>query len=322
MPYKSNAPQILDAINNSNHILLVSHEKPDGDTLGASLALAHFLTKENKKHKHFCPDKPADYFSFLPKIENIIHDYDLINLTDHDLIIAIDCGDIKRTGIADDLYKIKDTINIINIDHHQSNDFFGHYNLVITNASSTSEIIYNFFNFHKIKLDKYIATNLLTGILTDTMNFTNAATTQESLQIASELLKAGARVNQIINQISKNKDFVALRLWGKILSRIEYNPQYNFAYTVFTKQDLAEHNIKPEAVDGLANFLSNLQDVDFILILNEEDNNLIKGSLRTTKNNVDVSKLAAKLGGGGHKKAAGFKINGQLIKTSDGWQIK
>ena len=321
MLYQQTIPQILEAINNSNHILLVSHEKPDGDTLGSSLALSQFLSQKGKQHKHFCLDKPASYFAFLPKIENIISDYKLIDLSDHDLIIAIDCGAIARTGIASDLLNLKGKTIIVNIDHHQSNDNFGHYNLVVPNASSTSEIIYNFFILNKIPIDKYMATSLMTGILTDTMNFTNAITTQESLKAASDLLSLGARVNQIVTNLSQNKDLTALKLWGKILSRLEINHQKNFAYTVVTKEDLAEAQIPLEAVDGLANFLSNLQDVDYILVLTQIDDETIKGSLRTTKDNIDVAKIAKDLGGDGHKKAAGFKIKGKLVKTGSGWEV-
>lgn len=323
MPYKQVAPQILESINNSNHILLVSHEKPDGDTLGASLAMAHFLDKIQKKHKHFCIDSHAGYLNYLPKIENIINDYNLIDLNEHDLIITIDCGDINRTQIADDLIKFKEKLTLINIDHHASNNHFGHYNLVIPEASSTSEIIYNFFYFHDIKIDKHIATSLLTGILTDTMNFTNAATTQESLKIAAELLNQGAKINQIITKITQNKDLAALKLWGKLFSRLEFNPRYNFVYTVITQEDINGNNISAEAIrEGLANFLSTIKDVDFILVLTQETDTLIKGSFRTTKNNINVAKLAQALGGGGHPKAAGFTVNGQLIKTKTGWQIK
>ncbi len=323
MPYKSVAPQILDSIKKSNHILLISHEKPDGDTLGASLAMAHFFDRENKKYKHFCPDKPPAYFNFLPKIEKIIFNYKLIELKEHDLILIIDCGDLKRTKIENDLILIKEEKNIINIDHHQSNNNFGRLNLVVPQASSTSEIIYNFFTFNAIDIDKYMATSLLTGILTDTMNFTNAATNHESLKIASHLLAKGARVNQIISQISQNKNLKALKLWGNILSRLEFNPQYNAAYTVITKEDLKDKQVSLEdARDGLANFLSNLQDIDFILVLSEEDDNIIKGSLRTTKENIDVSQIAKLLGGGGHKKAAGFKIAGKLAKDEKGWYIE
>lgn len=322
MIYKQVAPQILDAIKKANNILLISHEKPDGDTLGASLAVAQFLDKQGKTHVHFCADKHAAYFSYLPKIENIINDSNKIELTDHDLIITIDCGDIKRTGLAENLLALKDQLTLINIDHHVTNNNFGRHNLVVPTASSTSEIIFNFFAYNNIEVDKYMATSLLTGILTDTMNFTNAATTQESLKIAAELLNKGARVNQIVSSVTKNKNLNSLKLWGEVLSRLEYNPQYNFAYTVITQNDLQENNISAEeAGDGLANFLSTIEDIDFILVLIQDNDNLVKASLRTTKDHIDVAQMAQAFGGGGHQKAAGFSIKGQLLKTKEGWQV-
>lgn len=323
MPYRKVAPQILDQICKANHILLISHEKPDGDTLGASLALSNFLTKQGKRHKHFCADPHPEYFNYLPRIEYLSNNYQKINLNEHDLIITIDCGDIRRTKIHDDLIKYKNKFVLINIDHHISNDHFGHYNMVIPEASSTSEIIYQFFAYHNIEIDKYIATSLLTGILTDTMSFTNAATTQDSLIIAAELLKKGGKINKIVQKVSQNKNLNSLKLWGKVLSRLQYNSQYNFAYTVITQKDLQQNKITAEeARDGLANFLSTIEDVDFILVLTEEEKNLIKASLRTTKDHINVAEMANAFGGGGHPKAAGFSAKGKLIKTLEGWQVR
>lgn len=321
MIYRQTAPKILAAIQNANHPLLISHEKPDGDTLGASLALAHYFHKTNKPHKHFCIDKPAEYFNYLSKIENLITDYNRINLADHDLVIIVDCGTITRTGISQDLLGQKDRIKIINIDHHQTNDNYGHLNLVIPHASSTCEIFYKFFVVNNIEIDKYMATSLMTGIITDTMNFTNGATTQDSLEIASKLLNYGARSNQIISSISQNKNLLSLKLWGKVFSRLEYNPEFNFVYTVIAQSDLTEYQMTAdEASDGLSNFLSTIEDIDFIVVLTERDENTIKGSLRTTKDQIDVSQIAGLFNGGGHKKASGFKVERATIAAGLDWK--
>ncbi|MCX6739912.1 MAG: bifunctional oligoribonuclease/PAP phosphatase NrnA [Candidatus Parcubacteria bacterium] len=310
---------ILNAIIEAKNPLIICHEKPDGDTLGASLALSRFLANTQKVHKHFCVDKPANYFSYLPKIENLITDLALLNIIDHDLIITVDCGAIERTGIFEEIKKYN--ITLINIDHHQSNNNFGHLNLVVPQASSTSEILYDFFQAHQIEIDKYMATNLLTGIITDTMNFTNAATTNDSLKIASELLNLGARINQIISSISQNKNIDALKLWGKILYRLEHNPEYNFAFTAIAKKDLEECQItSPESLDGMANFLSLIQDVNFIIVMTEEDNNQIKVSLRTVRDEIDMAEIAQKMGGGGHRKAAGFKIDITALSADTDWK--
>ncbi|MCX6744928.1 MAG: bifunctional oligoribonuclease/PAP phosphatase NrnA [Candidatus Parcubacteria bacterium] len=321
MIYRQTAPKIMNAIQNANHPLLISHEKPDGDTLGASLALAHYFHKNNKPHKHFCIDTPPDYFNYLPKIEKIITDYKQINLADHDLVIIIDCGNIQRTGIGQDLLGQKDRLKIINIDHHQTNDHYGHLNLVVPNASSTCEILYKFFAINKIELDKYMATSLLTGIITDTMNFTNAGTTQDCMEIASKLLTNGARTNQIIGSLNQNKNLLGLKLWGKVFSRLEYNQEFNFVYTVIAQADLIEYQMTAdEASDGLSNFLSTLEDIDFIAVLTERDQDTIKGSLRTTKDSVDVSQIASLFNGGGHKKASGFKVARNMITEEIDWK--
>jgi phosphoesterase RecJ-like protein len=321
MIYRQTAPKILAALQNANHPLLISHEKPDGDTLGASLALAHYFQKNNKIHKHFCADKAPEYFNYLPRIENLITDYGQINLAAHDLVIAIDCGTIDRTGIGQALLEQKDRLTLINIDHHQTNDHYGHLNLVLPDASSTCEIFYKFFNIAKIEIDKYMATSLLTGIITDTMNFTNGATTQDCLAIASKLLNQGARSNQIINSVTQNKNLLSLKLWGKVFSRLEFNQEFNFIYTVIAQEDLTEYQMTAdEASDGLSNFLSTIEDIDFIAVLTEKDQATIKGSLRTTKDEVDVSQIAGFFGGGGHKKAAGFKVDRKDLAQTADWK--
>ncbi|MBN1326302.1 DHH family phosphoesterase [Candidatus Falkowbacteria bacterium] len=314
------AKQIYKAINTARYPLLISHENPDGDTLGASLALSYHLNNGGRSYEHFCIDKPAYYFSFLPQIEKINSNQSKVNLKNHDLVITIDCGSIKRTGLGDNLEKMKNDLSIINIDHHQSNDLFGHYNLVNPTASSTSEIMYKFFEINSIKIDKYIATALLTGILSDTMNFTNAATTKDSLKIASTLLECGARTSQILNNLMQNRNLFTLKFWGKILSQTQIQPEYNFAYTAIDYDDFISAKIEREDIDGLANFLSTLQDVNFILVLSEEEDAAIKGSLRTTKDNIDVSKIAKIFGGGGHKKAAGFRVEKNVIIGTLDWK--
>ena len=317
MIYRQAAFGILKAIKNANHPLLISHEQPDGDTLGAGLALSHFLDKKKIPHKYFCIDKPAEYFSYLPKIEVVISDKKQIDLNEHDMIITVDCADLNRTALGEEIEQIKDRIILINIDHHQTNNLFGHHNLVMANASSTSEIVYQFLDFAQIEPDKYMATNLLTGIISDTTNFTNSATTKESLEIAAKLLNRGARISHIIKSLTQNKSLASLKIWGKILSRLEFDRQYNFAYTIITQKDLAEDQISKEELDGLANFLNLLQEAEFVLLLTEESQDFIKGSFRTTKDHIDVAELAQTLSGGGHKKAAGFKIERKSIPDGD-----
>jgi len=323
-----NAPTIYRQIQNANNILVVSHYDPDGDALGSALAISLFLDKFQKNHTVFNKTVPAKYFDYLPRIEQIITPRPgsgqaeiPLNLELFDLIIALDCGDIDRTGIVE-LLNAHDHYQLVNIDHHISNNNYGHHNLVMPQSSSTSEIIYNFLQYHSQEIDKDIATCLLTGIITDTMNFTNSGTTNDSLKIASELLKKGARITQVTDAIIRNKKINALKLWGQIFDRLQLNERYGIGYTVIRQQDFSDFDIEEDSLDGMANFLNSLNNVKAILILQEKDNNVIKGSFRTTRDDVDVSKLAAMFGGGGHRKAAGFRINGRLVETATGWQIQ
>jgi len=312
--------KIFEAISEANHILLISHQRPDGDTLGSALALAETFDNLNKNYTHFCLGKPSPYFYFLPKIENIFHNLEDLFLNQFDLIITLDCGDLGQTGIERELLEIIKKISLINIDHHKTNENFGQLNLVIKEASSTSEIVYKFLNHFNFEINKNIATCLLTGILTDTGNFTNGATTVSALKIASDLLIRGARFNQITFSTSKNKSLAILKLWGRILSRLEEN-DLGVVFTVITLKDLEESELDREALEGVANFLNNLAGLRIILVLKEEENGFIKGSLRSNDDVLDVSEIAKFLGGGGHKKAAGFTIKGQLVEVDGKWKV-
>jgi phosphoesterase RecJ-like protein len=314
------AKKIFDSISEANNILLIAHRRPDGDALGSLLALAKTLDGLGKNYTSFCSGSASPYFYFLPGIEKISHEPEDLLLNQFDLIITLDCGDLGQTGISEKIEEALDDASLVNIDHHRTNENFAHFNLVIKEASSTSEIIYRFFKNFNLEIDKDIATCLLTGILTDTGNFTNSATTVSALKVASDLLIQGARFNQINLNTSKNKSLAILKLWGRILARLEEN-ESGVVSTVITLNDLEESDLDPEALEGVANFLNNLAGARTVLVLKEEEGDLIKGSLRSNDDAVDVSRIAQFLGGGGHRKAAGFTIKGQLAEINGKWRV-
>lgn len=314
------AQKILSQIDLANNILLVGHKKPDGDGLGALCALSRFLKQENKKYRVFCVDKVPRQYLFLPFIEEVENDLEQAKEFNPDLIIVLDTGDLRHAGLADYISDLSQPF-IINIDHHPSNENYGQINLVDVEAVATSEIIYRFFKEVKFNISKDVATCLLTGIIFDTNNFTNPNTTFPSLQATSDLLKSGARLPQINDNTIRNKNLPTLQLWGEVLMRLKYNPEFNIATTIITQKDLEKYQVDPDVVDGLSNFLNNLSGVNAAIILKEEDEGIIKGSMRTNSDFIDLSKLAKILGGGGHRKAAGFTVKGKLKETKDGWQI-
>jgi phosphoesterase RecJ-like protein len=311
--------KIKEELAQARHVLVVAHQHPDGDGLGALSALGLYLKAQGKEYRLFCADQPGQAYNFLPLNHEITTNPDVFK--DHfDAIVVVDSGDLKYAGI--DRYLNKSNYGVlINIDHHASNNHFGDVNLVITAASSASEIIYRLFRAWQFSINKEIATALLSGIIFDTGVFSNSATTLSALEAASHLLNLGARHREINQNTLRNKSLGMLKLWGRAFERLDFNQEYNWAFTVLTQADFAECGVAGEAGDGLTNFFNELSGVKVILVLIEQPDGQIKGSLRTTFEDVDLAAIAKGWGGGGHKKAAGFTIAGRLLYNEGKWQI-
>lgn len=310
----------LYLLRKSRNIVLIGHRKPDSDTIGSMLALNLALKKQAKKNiLCACVDPIPKRFRFLPGATDIFQLENVLDkIKEADLIVTLDCGSYELTGLS--LFSQIRTF-LINIDHHQDSSFFGNINIVKGNTSSTSEIIYEILNKAKISIDKDMATCLLAGIFGDTDSFKNVNTTNRTLTITSHLLAVGANLKQITRHTLQDKSLSTLRLWGRILSRIKKHEDFNIISAVITQEDLAKTHALEEDLEGIANFLNSIPDVRASIILTERRNGEIKGSLRTLNDKVDVSKLARLLGGGGHKKAAGFTLLGKLKKEKSGWKI-
>jgi phosphoesterase RecJ-like protein len=230
----------------------------------------------------------------------------------------LDAGDLGHAGVGEYLGE-SDRARIINIDHHVVNAEYGAVNLVESRASSTSEIIYRLVKSFGIRFSPEAATSFLTGIITDTSFFVNAATSTEAMAAAGEMLQAGAEYNKIHRRLFKNKSLMAIGLWGKAFLRLSYNTEYGIATTAIKLSDY-EGSEGEEAMEGITNYLCATLKVPVILALREVAGGKVKGSLRTVTD-IDVSALAKAFGGGGHKKAAGFTVDGRLEETEEGWQI-
>lgn len=303
--------QIHHHIKQSKKIVVVPHRNPDGDALGSATAFFEYLEKNGKNGTLFCLTPLADYWHFLAHAFKTVSDPAIFNDSEIDTIVVLDSGDLNYAGINNFLTDSK--ASLINIDHHPANGRYGMLNLVVPGASSTTEVLYNFFRHNAIPVNQRMASSLLTGILTDTDNFRNAATSAEAMAIAGELLRLGGNINMIKTSVMKNKSVETLRLWGLALSRLTKHEELNLTYTYITQNDWQNYRLNENETEGIANFLNNLEETTKMsLVLKETDDGNVKGSLRTTRNDVDVSEIAKKLGGGGHKKAAGFTIKGTI----------
>lgn len=320
----------------ANKVILVSHRDPDGDTFGSATALAEYLLQLKKDFKIYCSTPVPPKLRFLPNpvftSELSVFDDETQKerlytpgsshlpalLTGGNLAILLDCGDIKQAGFRDmeDARK-KITGKIINIDHHATNAGYGDLNLIMPGAASTTEIIFHFFKHNNIRVNHNMATSLLTGIITDTGNLFYPSASESTFKTAGELLRAGANWNAIQNWTAKDKSLNLLKLWGVALGRLKTMEETEIAYTYLALKDMKEFGVSEMETDGIANFLNQIDGAKISLFLKETAGGKIKGSLRATRDDVDVSVIAKKLGGGGHKKAAGFMIDGTVQDALD-----
>ena len=250
-----------------------------------------------------------------------------------DLIFVLDAPDLDRLGaVYDNNTDLFYETPIINIDHHPGNEYFGKINWVDLTATSTSEILVSLIESlsrDKQLLDAEVATCLLTGITEDTGSFQNTNTTPKSLTIAAQMVAAGARQQEIIQKIYKTKQLSTLKLWGAILSRIVKEDE-NFIWSYADKEDFIATGSKENETKGvLDELLKTVPNIDFALLLSEKSDG-VHGSMRATKKDVDVSKIAKLFNGGGHQQAAAFQIKDasfeetkmQIIQTIKEYKTK
>ncbi len=306
------AQKIHSEIKRAKHILLIPHQNPDGDALGSLTAMADFLQREKKIFDAFCATGITPKLAYLPHIERVKNDPTIWQDTSIDLIIVFDSGDLRYAGVAGYIEALPKKPTIIAIDHHVTNEHYGDLNLVIPGASSTAEVLYHFFVHNRITVTPTMATSLLTGLLTDTDRFSNGATSASALATGQALLNRGGNLNQIRDAVFNDKTVDTLRLWGAVLSRFEKHAVLDLVYTHVTLDDLANYHADEAAIEGIANYTNHLRDGRAALVLKETAPHIFKGSFRTTRDDVDVSRWAKALGGGGHKKAAGFTVTGSL----------
>lgn len=312
-------------IEEAHNILFVTHDRPDGDALSSVGIMIEMAEKFKKKYTAFCNSNPTDNFYFLPHIEKIISKKDF-DFSQFDLIIALDCGSMQRTELPIRIKNRKKEQFVIEFDHHPKVDNYSDLEIRNPEAVATTEILYYFLKINKVKITKNIANCILTGILTDTANFLYPSTSESAVSIASEMLVYGAQFPRIVQNTWQNKSLSDMKLWGMALNNLKINKKYNFAFSVLTLEEINKEDGNEDAFDAISGFLSNLHGVKGVIFLREEKdlktgNAQIKGSIRSSYPNIDVSKLAVALGGGGHAKASGFILEGRINKEGNKWKI-
>ncbi|PIZ76165.1 hypothetical protein COY05_02165 [Candidatus Peregrinibacteria bacterium CG_4_10_14_0_2_um_filter_38_24] len=295
----------------ASNVLVLSHRKPDGDTLGAAIAFKIWLGKVGKNVTLACIDKPSKVFSFLPFIGEYV---DKFELKDFDYIVFVDCGASYMTNFQveySDLFS--SGIPILNVDHHASNDNFGTVNIVDVLASSATTIIYRFFKFLGVEIDENMATCLLSGVYGDTGSFMHSNTSKEVFEIASDLISRGADFKIIVKSLFRSNTVNGLKLWGRVLEKAFKTPD-DVLVSVIKEDEYASCDASPDQLSGVIDYLNMVPGTRFAVLLNEDRRGNVKGSFRTRLDDLDLSKVVADFGGGGHPKASGFSMKGKLVE--------
>ena len=307
---KNEVNRIGDAIKQAETILLICHRNPDCDTIGSALGLYHTLIELKKKPFIACVDPTPPVMDFMPGIEVVKEGIEHI---DYDLIIIMDAGAEVQTGVDKVFPELFDKKReVINIDHHPTNNGYGKYNLVIPTAAANTMIVYQMMMDLGLPLTRHGATCLLAGLYTDTGSFMHSNTSPDAMRIGARLLAKGADLRSISKDIFNTTKISTMRLWGRVMKNT-YQTTEGVTMSVVTKKDFEETGSTYDEMSGVVDYVNSVPNSLYSVILTEKKD-VVKGSLRTLSDDVDVSAIAAKYGGGGHVKAAGFAVKGHLEK--------
>lgn len=242
----------------------------------------------------------------------------------YDLIVVVDAGDLSQLGkLYEDNAGLFSQLPVINIDHHVSNNHFGKINLIDIMASSTTELLIPIIEElsrqeGKELMNENVATLLLAGIITDTGSFQNANTSPKAFASAAHLLGYGARQQEIIQHVYKTKNLTMLKLWGRVLSKIQYDKLYRIVWSTISADDFKETNSNAEETgDIIDELMTNAPGADVVMLLKEKSPGLVSCSIRTTKSSIDANVIAEMFDGGGHVQAAGFKMKSDNLGDTE-----
>ena len=297
---------ILEEIKKAETILVLAHENPDGDAIGSCLAMKSALKQLGKNADVIIREFPR-VFDFLPGREDVKTDSDI---KEYDLVISLDCADFKRLVGNEYFEKAKQTIVI---DHHGSNKMYGDINFVNPVAPACCQILIGMFQYFGLDIDKELGTCILTGIITDTGGFRHSGITPETFEFTAELLQKGINVSNIYKRVLQTKTKANFELMKRVMDRMEFFEDGKVSFTYITNKDLDDVNALPGDHEGLVEIGRDVEGVEVsIFVRQREDNeNAFKISMRSN-DYVNVSDVCLMFGGGGHEKAAGASILGDL----------
>jgi phosphoesterase RecJ-like protein len=305
--------EVIALLRDAQRVTAICHENPDGDTLGAAIAIAIAAERLGKQAEVVSGDPPPAFLSFLPRIEQVRRAPAL----EPDVAIVVDAGDLARTGsVAAEHGDWLQRARIANVDHHISNPGFGLANWVDPGAAATCEMIALLLPELGVALDAEIATALLAGIVQDTHTFAHPNATPRTLRVAADLVEAGADLSRINRAVYADKPFSTLALWGMMLAGIGQRCDGRIVFATMTTEMLREVGESPTASEGFVDLLGSTRAADITVLFKQVDEASTRVSVRTT-DRADAVVITGAFGGGGHARAAGCTVAAPLDEARE-----
>jgi phosphoesterase RecJ-like protein len=314
---ESDVTAVAEVIRSNDRFMVVAHENPDGDALGSMLGATlglRALGKDVVMYLYGSAPTPGEYrFLDLDDLQRELPD----DLEDR-VLLAVDCANERRIGETStgvDRAKL-----VVNVDHHHDNSRFGDVNLIVPEASSTSEIIRDVFGELDVVLTPEIAAALYVGLVTDTGRFQYSNTTPKALRLAAELVEAGADVHGIFRHVYETVQFSKLKLLARALERAQLFDGGRLVVSYLLKDDFGDVGAEEPYSEGIIDSLRAVEGSEMVALIREPPRNegpTRRVSLRSSHDELDVSAIARKVGGGGHRQAAGFSSErpiGEIIE--------
>lgn len=296
--------QVVQLIEQQQRFMITSHIRPDGDGLGSGLALYWMLRNLGKDVDVVLRDRVPPAYNVLPASDLVIVQEDVTE--SYDAAFIIECSDVERPGLP----SLKDQF-VVNIDHHSTTGPFGDINWIDPTAAAVGEMIYNLCKALGVEVTKQIAECIYTALLTDTGSFHFSNTTERTLKIASELVRLGVEPARISQALFYSGSFSKVKLLGLVLSNIERDESGRIAWITVDRATMYEANACEEDSDGIVNQALSIGEVEAVAFFKELAPSSYRISLRSKGKN-NVAKVAELFGGGGHRNAAGCRIEGDF----------
>jgi phosphoesterase RecJ-like protein len=301
----SDLQTVVDVLRSQERFVVVAHENPDGDALGSLLGAALGLRALGKDVVMYLSDRgptPPEYrFLDLSEVQR-----DLPADIEERVLLAVDCANARR--IAEGTQAVDRARFVIDVDHHHDNSRFGDVNLVVPEASSTAEVIRDILRELDVDLTPRIAEALYVGLVTDTGRFQYTNTTPKALRLAAELVEAGTDVHEVFQHVYETVQFAKLKLLARALERAASFEGGALVVSYLLREDFAEAGAEEPYSEGIIDHLRAVEGSEMVALIREppREGPTHRISLRSSHDEIDVSAIARKRGGGGHPQAAGF----------------